>query len=73
MVVLHVKPVALVHLSALDVVLQLGTAKAVGLATPPVPLPRIVLAACVAISAVVTKPVAMNEPFTVKFLYVGDG
>lgn len=48
MLELHENPAALVHNKAFVDALQLGTASAVGVAVPAVPLPSTVLADCVA-------------------------
>ncbi|WP_027798241.1 hypothetical protein [Paraburkholderia dilworthii] len=58
--VLQVNPVFMVQFRALVAVLQLGIATAVGLAVDAVAFANTVLAACVARSVVVTRPVAVK-------------
>jgi hypothetical protein len=68
----HENPVPLVHVKALPTTLQLGTASAVGLAVDADPLPRMVLAVCVARSEIVTRPFAVRLPVIVGAAMVGD-
>jgi hypothetical protein len=72
MLELQVKPVPDVQFNALVDVEQLGITNAVGDAVDPVPFASTVFAACVAISAVVTRPVAVSEPVMVGLAIVGD-
>jgi hypothetical protein len=72
MLELQVNPVPEVQFSALVAVEQDGITKAVGEAVDAVPLASTVLAACVAMSAVVTRPVAVNAPVIVGLAMVGD-
>lgn len=61
--VLHVNPVLVVHVSALELVLQLGMEKAVGLALDAVALARTVLAAMAAMPLTPIPPHAgADEP-----------
>ncbi|KVF38044.1 hypothetical protein WJ09_03115 [Burkholderia vietnamiensis] len=66
----HAKPVPDVQRSALLAPLQLGIANAVGLAVEPVTFATTVLAACVARAGSVTRPVAVSEPVTLRFVNV---
>jgi hypothetical protein len=70
--VLQVNPVPLVQVSALDAELHEGIAKAVGDAVDAVPFANTVLAACVARSPTVTRPVAVRAPVIVGLAIVGD-
>ena len=72
MLVLQVNPDPLVHCNALPLVLQLGTVIALGLADELDPFARTVFAACVARSAVVTRPVAVNDAVIVGLAIEGD-
>lgn len=65
------KPVPLVHCSALVELLQLGIANAEGLALDPVTFATTVFAACAARLGSVTSPVAVNPPVIVGFEIVG--
>lgn len=69
---LQPKPVPEVHCNALVAPLQLGIETAVGDAVEAVALPRMLFAACVARSAVVTNPVAVKAPVTIGLAIVGD-
>jgi hypothetical protein len=72
MLALQVNPAPDVQFNALLVVEQLGMANAVGEAVDAVTFASTVLAACVAMSVVVTRPVAVNAPVTVGLAMVGD-
>lgn len=60
--VLQPNPVLVVQISALELVLQVPTANAVGTAAPAVALPATVLVACVAKLAKATEPTVKAAP-----------
>src|SRR5271167_4887193 len=68
---LQPKPVLVVQINALPAAEHDDTACAVGEATPDVAFTSTVLAACVAWSARVTSPVAVNDVVTVAPIKVG--
>lgn len=72
MLELHVMPDADVYPRALDDVLQLGTAMAVGDAVDPVAFPKMVFAAWVASDPGVTIPGAFSVPVIVGLAIVGE-